>query len=233
MLLSWLSSINLHNDSISWCRMQVHPIGTGSVVDGIWRTDSKRSRKKEESGAKKTGEPTLSTTGLRSCILWQSLFRSLLLFVRRPGGAVCGLRPWGARPLWYQIIPRRNKKGHSHTYIYTHTRARAWSTLSELLRNAHTGGLGRETRGIRLVTVEDEKEEDAEDFGKPISAPFFIIFTVDERRVSFPRLSATIQSVKVRCFMPHDDNAAANVSVAFALTDKLENLEDVVLEITL
>lgn len=227
MSLSQLSSINLRNDSISWCRTQVHPI-TGqdqSWTTGIWRTGGKRSHKREEEGEQREENGRSSAVDDRTTSVYPPA-KPLpeFIIICSTTSAVCGLRPRGAHPLWYQIILRRNKKAHSHT------RARARQRTLRVLRNAHRRTWPRNPRdttghGRRRERKRRRRLREA-NFG-----PVFHHFHGGREAVSFPRPPAT--SVKARCFEPHDDNAAANVFVAFALTGKLGNFHEVVFKIGL
>lgn len=88
--------------------------GTGSVVGRIRRTDGKRSRKREGERREKSGRTGAADDRMTSVYPPAKPLPEFIIICSTTG-AVCGLRPRGAHPLWYQIIPRRNKKVHSHT----------------------------------------------------------------------------------------------------------------------
>lgn len=90
---------------------------------------------------------------------------------------VCGLRPWGARPLWYQIIlwgrtKKSDIRAHMRGYIQLGTYTDKLDTRA------------REIRKIRLVTLEDEKEKNIEEANS--SPPPFYYFYSEWDAISSP-----------------------------------------------
>jgi len=155
----------------------------------------KRSRKREEEGEWYEKSGRTDAVDDRTSVYPPAKPLPEFIIICSTTGAVCGLRPWGTRLLWYQIILWRNKKVHLHIYTRTllellRKRTHAWSRN---LRDTTGHGWRCERRHRRFRKV---------NFG-----PVFHHFHSGRKAVSFPRPSATIRSVKVRCFKPHDDNA--------------------------
>lgn len=90
--------------------------GTGSVVDRIWRTDGKRSRTREGGERREKSGRTGPVDDRTTSVYPPAKPFPEFIIICSTTSAVCGLRPRGARLLWYQIIPRRNKKVYSYTY---------------------------------------------------------------------------------------------------------------------